>query len=138
MDLAENEVDVNCTEITDEAKLERFKVSLGDSTNKIVAYDINLLSNGVKVQPNGKVKISIPIPNGFNRFQDIKGFEVCGADSVFKAAKATVKDKLIMLTSPEVENPVAARYCFKNFQLGNLANKEGLPLIPFRTDNFDK
>lgn len=67
MDLAENEVDVNCTEITDEAKLERFKVSLGDSTNKIVAYDINLLSNGVKVQPNGKVKISIPIPNGFNR-----------------------------------------------------------------------
>lgn len=92
----------------------------------------------IKIKNNRAYLTFSNIPNGFNRFQDIKGFEVCGADSVFKAAKATVKDKLIMLTSPEVENPVAARYCFKNFQLGNLANKEGLPLIPFRTDNFDK
>ncbi len=34
------------------------------NTNKFYAYDITLKSNGVKIQPNGKVKISIPIPEG--------------------------------------------------------------------------
>jgi sialate O-acetylesterase len=31
---------------------------------------------------------------------------------------------------------VAVRYCFRNFQLGNVANQAGLPLFPFRTDNW--
>lgn len=30
-------------------------------------YDINLLSNGTKIQPNGKVKVSIPIPSDFDK-----------------------------------------------------------------------
>lgn len=33
---------------------------------KMKVFDINLLSNGVKIQPNGKVKISIPIPTEFD------------------------------------------------------------------------
>lgn len=41
--------------------------TLGDTIDKFVLYDITLKSNGVKVQPNGKVKISIPIPDGFNK-----------------------------------------------------------------------
>ena len=43
----------------------------------------------------------------------------------------------IIVTSPEVKKPVALRYCFRNFQLGNLANAGGLPLFPFRTDNWE-
>ncbi len=74
--------------------------------------------------------------NGFNRQEDILGFEVCGEDSVFHPATAVVKDTQIMVYSPDVAKPVAVRYCFKNFQKGNLANKEGLPIIPFRTDKF--
>jgi sialate O-acetylesterase len=35
-----------------------------------------------------------------------------------------------------VKKPVAIRYCFKNFQIGNLKNAAGLPLFPFRTDNW--
>lgn len=30
-------------------------------------FDINLLSDGVKVQPNGKVRITIPVPTEFNK-----------------------------------------------------------------------
>lgn len=87
---------------------------------------------------NGRAYLSFTnIPNGYNRQDGITGFEVCGADSVFHPAKAIVKEKKVMLVCPKVTTPVAVRYCFKNFQLGNLANKEGLPLIPFRTDNFD-
>ena len=42
----------------------------------------------------------------------------------------------VIVTSPEVKKPVALRYCFRNFQLGNMANAGGLPLFPFRTDNW--
>ncbi len=80
----------------------------------------------------------------YNRFEGIEGFEVAGDDKVFH--KATAKhfwqpgsdswNECIIVTSPGVKKPVALRYCFKNFQLGNLANAGGLPLFPFRTDNW--
>ena len=80
----------------------------------------------------------------YNRFADIQGFEVAGKDKVFH--KATAKhfwqpgndpwNECIIVTSPEVKKPVALRYCFRNFQLGNMANAGGLPLFPFRTDNW--
>ena len=79
-----------------------------------------------------------------SRFEDIQGFEVAGDDHVFHPAKAVhfwqpgggYWDETIRISSPEVKNPVAIRYCFKNFQLGNLKNAAGLPLFPFRTDNW--
>ncbi len=79
-----------------------------------------------------------------NRFEDIQGFEVAGEDRVFHPAKAVhfwqpgggYWDETIKISSPEVAKPVAVRYCFKNFQLGNLKNGAGLPLFPFRTDNW--
>ena len=43
----------------------------------------------------------------------------------------------LSVSSPEVKAPVAVRYCFKNFEIGNLKNQGGLPLIPFRTDNWE-
>ncbi len=81
----------------------------------------------------------------YNRFEGIEGFEIAGEDKVFH--KATAKhfwqpgndtwNECIIVTSPDVKKPVALRYCFKNFQLGNLANAGGLPLFPFRTDNWE-
>ena len=80
----------------------------------------------------------------YNRFEGIEGFEVAGEDKVFH--KATAKhvwqeggdawNECIKVTCPEVKKPVALRYCFRNFQLGNMANAGGLPLFPFRTDNW--
>ena len=77
-------------------------------------------------------------------FEDMQGFEVAGEDHVFHPAKARhfwqpgggYWDEAIMITSPEVKNPVAVRYCFRNFQLGNVKNAANLPLFPFRTDNW--
>ena len=39
---------------------------LKDLVNNMYVYDITLQSNGVKVQPNGTVKVSIPIPEGID------------------------------------------------------------------------
>ena len=81
---------------------------------------------------------------GISRFEGIEGFELAGEDRVFHPAKAVhfwqpggdYWNETIRITSPEVKKPVAIRYCFKNFQIGNLKNAAGLPLFPFRTDNW--
>jgi len=74
---------------------------------------------------------------GISRYEDIQGFEICGADKVYHKANAIYYwTKGIILTSPEVKEPKNVRYCFKNFQIGNVANQGGLPLFPFRTDDY--
>lgn len=81
---------------------------------------------------------------GVSRYDDIEGFEVAGEDRVFHKATAghfwvpgnDPRNESIFVTSPEVKHPVAVRYCFKNFQIGNLYNNALLPLFPFRTDNW--
>lgn len=40
--------------------------TLEEVANKFTVYEINLLKDNTKVQPNGKVKVSIPIPNGYD------------------------------------------------------------------------
>jgi len=75
--------------------------------------------------------------DAISRYEDIQGFEIAGEDKVFYPAKAYYYwTQGIILTAPEVKKPVAVRYCFKNFQVGNVANAAGLPLFPFRTDNW--
>jgi sialate O-acetylesterase len=66
------------------------------------------------------------------------GFEIAGSDSLFYPAKATLQpDKQTFLIESEFVNQVVAvRYCFKNFQPGNVKNSCGLPLFPFRTDGW--
>jgi hypothetical protein len=72
-----------------------------------------------------------------SRYNDIVGFEVAGADRVFHPVVAQYHyQKGIIITSPDVKEPVAVRYCFRNFKIGNLFNMGGLPLMPFRTDDW--
>ena len=79
-----------------------------------------------------------------SRFSDMVGFEVAGADHVFHPARAKhfwqpgggYWDECIVVTSDAVKQPVAVRYCFRNWLLGNVANAGGLPLFPFRSDNW--
>ena len=54
-------------EIKVEKILNVVKESLKEISNKYISYDITLKSNGVAIQPNGKVKISIPIPIDFDK-----------------------------------------------------------------------
>ena len=76
---------------------------------------------------------------GLNPNRDIEGFEVAGEDKVFHPAKAVEDwDKFtITVSSPEVSDIKAVRYCFRNFAPGKLKDMLGLPLVPFRTDNWE-
>lgn len=75
---------------------------------------------------------------GFNRQSDMVGFEIAGDNKIFYPAKAEVFNNFqIKVTCDKVTHPVAVRYCFRDFQIGNVANLRELPLYPFRTDTWE-
>ena len=68
----------------------------------------------------------------------VEGFEIAGADKVFHKAEATITARQeVTVSSPEVKQPVAVRYSFRNFAPGNLKNVYGIPAVPFRTDDWN-
>jgi sialate O-acetylesterase len=64
----------------------------------------------------------------------LAGFAIAGADKRFVWADATIEGKTIVVSAPQVEQPVAVRYDWANNPAGNLYNQAGLPASPFRTD----
>jgi sialate O-acetylesterase len=78
------------------------------------------------------------IPNGITSYgKDLTTFEIAGADHYFYPAKAVLGRKSITVSSPLVKTPVAVRYAFKDYVVGEVFSTEGLPLSSFRTDNWD-
>lgn len=66
----------------------------------------------------------------------LKGFTVAGPDHVFYPATAVVVDGKIVVSSPMVNMPLAVRYGWADNPDCNLYGKNGLPVAPFRTDNW--
>ena len=67
---------------------------------------------------------------------ELKGFIIAGEDKVWHEAKAEIKGKTVIVAASEVAKPVAVRYAWAKFPTCNLYNKEGLPAVPFRTDDW--
>ena len=61
-------------------------------------------------------------------------FTIAGADKKFQPAAAEIDGATVVVHSDTVPNPVAVRFAFHGTAQPNLANKEGLPAAPFRTD----
>jgi sialate O-acetylesterase len=65
------------------------------------------------------------------------GFTIAGADKKFVAAKASIlPDGRIEVSSEAVADPVAVRYAWADNPVCNMYSVAGLPLTPFRTDDF--
>ncbi|MFV8376272.1 sialate O-acetylesterase [Flavobacterium sp. LB1P71] len=70
--------------------------------------------------------------------ENVKGFEIAGADKIFYAAKAIIKDNKIIVSSEMVPNPIAIHYGWADDDTEiNLFNKEKFPASPFRTDDWE-
>jgi sialate O-acetylesterase len=68
------------------------------------------------------------------------GFEIAGEDRVFHPANANFKwwENKIEVSSPQVAEPVAVRYAFRNYvPEANVTTTMGQPLVPFRTDSWE-
>ncbi|HET6215791.1 MAG TPA: sialate O-acetylesterase [Acidobacteriaceae bacterium] len=62
---------------------------------------------------------------------EVKGFEVAGADGHFVAATAKVQGSSVVVSSPEVTEPVQVRYAWQSFTDANLYNDVPLPASTF-------
>jgi len=76
--------------------------------------------------------------NGLTTFgKELTNFTVAGENKRFVKATAFITGEGITLFSPTVEKPVAVRYAFEDFVVGELFNTEGLPASSFRTDEWE-
>lgn len=66
----------------------------------------------------------------------LTGFAICGKDRKFVWANARIEGKTIVVSNPEITNPIAVRYAWSVNPPASLSNKEGLWAPNFRTDNF--
>ncbi len=77
------------------------------------------------------------VPNGVTSYdKEVVGFEIAGENKVFYPAQAVLRRKSVMLSSPQVEKPVAVRYLFKDFTKAEIFSTGGLPMSSFRTDEW--
>ena len=95
------------------------------------SYDSLLISGNIAT-----IKLK-NAPNGLTSYgKPLTQFEIAGADKVFRPAVANIRNGTIVLSSPLVVTPVAVRYAFKDFIVGELFSTEGYPVSSFRTDDW--
>ncbi len=67
--------------------------------------------------------------------EELAHFAIAGDDRKFVWAHAIIQDDKVVVWSEDIPNPKYVRYAWAdNPDFANLANKEGLPASPFRTD----
>ncbi len=107
-----------------------------------VAYNQKLVFSGpmYDVMKNNGDKITLNFKHTGGGLEakggELKGFLIAGEDKIWREAKAEIKGKTVIVSSAEVAKPIAVRYAWAKFPTCNLYNKEGLPAVPFRTDDW--
>ncbi len=66
--------------------------------------------------------------------ETLEGFAVAGEDRRWVWAKARIEGNTVVVSSPDVPKPVAARYAWEANPPATLFDGAGLPAMPFRTD----
>jgi len=68
--------------------------------------------------------------------EPLTGFRVAGSDGRYFKAEARIEGDTVVVSSGLVKDPVHVRYAWENDPIANLTNREGLPAVPFRTDDW--
>jgi len=69
--------------------------------------------------------------------EPLQGFAIAGADRKFVWADARIEGETVVVSSPEVPDPVTVRYAWADNPVCNLYNAAGLPASPFRADDWN-
>ncbi|MCO6045338.1 sialate O-acetylesterase [Aeoliella sp. ICT_H6.2] len=90
---------------------------------------------------DGKIVLTFDHCRSLTTFdtRELQGFAIAGSDKHFVWAEAKINDdnkRQIIVSSPEVPEPVAVRYAWADNPVCNVYSASGLPLTPFRTDDW--
>ena len=105
-------------------------------------YGFNYVSSGPKYkshQPKGRyLYVDFDsVGSGLDFVGGESGFEIAGKDNKFYPAVAKIISNKIRLYSKDVKRPINVRYGWKNWTVGTLFNKEGLPASSFSSLKFN-
>lgn len=110
-----------------------------------VAYNKQIDGQGpayshMRVQGNEVVLNFTNITGGIyttDKYGYVKGFQIAGEDGKFAWALAKIDGNQVIVSSEQIKKPLAVRYAWSdNPGELNLFNREGLPAVPFRTDDW--
>ena len=110
--------------------------ALAHTYNREVGIVSGPLYKSMKIEGN-KIRISFDYTDGrlaANDGKDLSWFTIKGKDGEFVEAKAVIDGQTVLVSSDEVEDPVAVRLGWNELAEPNLVNAAGLPASPFRTD----
>ncbi len=117
-------------------------LALAQTYKKNIPAPVYLNPKYKKMEVSGG-KINLYFENAPNGFM-LKGnekqateFLIAGSDQNFLPADIKLEKDRIVVSHKQIPNPVAVRFSFSNTGMSNVFNKEGLPVIPFRTDNWE-
>lgn len=112
-------------------------LALGDTYGRKGFAYRSPVPDSVKIS-NGSVIIQFKdAANGLTSFnKPLVNFEIAGADKMWRPARAVISKGALHVSSPEIKDPVAVRYAFRDFVVGELYNIAGLPVSSFRTDEW--
>lgn len=65
-----------------------------------------------------------------------QALEIAGADRVFRPAGGKIEGNTLVVSAKDVPEPVAVRYAYRNAPPANLYGGNGLPVVPFRSDDW--
>jgi sialate O-acetylesterase len=107
------------------------------------------IAYGRKMEYSGPTFKSLRVEKGTLRLQfehlggglvargaTLLGFQIAGQDQKFVAAEAKIEENEVVISSPHVPSPVAARYAWADDPKCNLYNQVGLPAPPSRSDDW--
>lgn len=112
--------------------------ALAETYHKEVGAYKSPMYKSMEVQGNKAIISFDNVPNGLMaKDKAVTEVYVAGADKIFYPADAKIDLSKLVVTSKQVTQPAAVRFAFSNTAMANLFSKEGLPVNPFRTDNWD-
>lgn len=89
------------------------------------------------IYKDGGIELSFEhAEDGFMVKDKVEGFEIAGEDRQYREAQVEIRGSKIFLSSPEVQKPLYARYCWTNYGNVTVFGKNGIPLAPFRTERI--
>ena len=137
-DLVDNVKDVHPKNKLDVAK-RLAAYALSDTYGQEVGAYKSPMFNRMDIKGNKANLYFDNAPNGFKLSvgKAATEFFVAGEDKNFVPAEVKIDKDKIVVYNKEVRNPVAVRFAFSNGAMSNIFSKEGLPVSPFRTDEWE-
>jgi sialate O-acetylesterase len=105
-------------------------------SHKVKGNEVHLsfdhVGKGLMIGKKTKLEPTAEVKGG-----KLEHFSIAGEDKKWVWADATIKGDAVIVSSKGVKKPVAVRYGFTmNPANANLYNKDGIPALPFRTDDW--